>query len=100
LADKTYSAIAVYIHDHRLNKAVGSDSYDADTHDPKLKKFGEDLLQHLGGVEWAWIEQRAESVFEAVKIVMAHFRRIRELAGYEREGLVEFIESALPEGPP
>ncbi|WP_147443861.1 hypothetical protein [Corallococcus sicarius] len=97
-ADSAYSDTERYIRTHELNGSMMTATYDARKHEPELSKLGEALSRFLEGVDWNWLSQKTGSAFEATKIAMAHFRRLRELALYEKNGLVSFIEPTIPEG--
>lgn len=97
-AEDVYSDVENYIRTHRLNDSIRTEDYDGAKHEPELRRLGEALSLHLRGINWKWLSKRTESAFEATKIAMTHFRRLRELATYEESGMIEFIEPAIPEG--
>lgn len=88
-ASAHYEALVGYIRTRGLNDE--SQAYDGALHDDALRGLGAAVIGAIGGVSWGWIESKSTSVFEAAKVAMTHFRRIKKLARFEDEGRIGLL---------
>ncbi|MFV0442507.1 MAG: hypothetical protein ACK5Q5_02945 [Planctomycetaceae bacterium] len=60
------------------------------THNDSLRKQAEDLIGSFGVIDRLQFTSTCERPFEAAKIAMSFYRRIKELVTFEKQGLVRF----------
>lgn len=92
-----YSDLDSHIRHHKLNDPKESSNIDWQQHDPILREAAHKLTDVFTVIDGDAFVSAAPTAFEAAKIAMSFYRRVRELSEFENEGLVRF--PSLPRQP-
>lgn len=72
-----------YLRDQGLNEEDVSATTEQES---EMAKHAEAMLLLIGRPDWAWLTSKSPSIFQATKIVRAHYRRLKDLLKFEEQG--------------
>lgn len=91
----TFATLFAYIRDKKLNDVhFGAEEVWAE-HAQFLRENAIELMDCFSKIEGTRFVSACPRPFEAAKIAMAFYRFVRELAGFEKEGLVRFPRTSF-----
>lgn len=86
-------ALSRFLRDEGLNEEDASATAEQET---EMAKHAAAMLALIGRPDWEWLKSKSPSIWQATKIVRAHYRRLKDLLRFEEQGRCVLAVTGAP----